>query len=397
LLQIHDEGIKRLDRYQNRPRIDKEYVEKSINYIKKLDQNLPVLTEQFLGMFSVDLRYSVTANNMWATSFWTGMLWLAYEVTGHEKYRQVGEIHLESFRERLENRINIDHHDIGFLYTLSAVAAYKLTKNETAKELALKAANYLIGRFKEKGRFIVAWGELGDRNDPRANRIIMDCLMNLPLLYWATETSGDSKYNQIAREHLEQTIKYLVRRDGSTFHTFVFEFDTDQPLFGKTHQGYADNSCWARGQAWGIYGFPLSYNYTGDWGLIELTKKVTNYFLNRLPEDQICYWDLVFIEGTEERDSSGAAIAVCGLLELAKHLPLSDESHYYYGNAALKILDSLMQNYTTIDHPQSNGILLHAVSTKPGGSGVDECCIWGDYYYYFEALVRLMNDWKLYW
>ncbi|MNP52261.1 Unsaturated chondroitin disaccharide hydrolase [compost metagenome] len=129
---------------------------------------------------------------------------------------------------------------------------------------------------------------------------------------------------------------------------------------------------------------------------MELSKKLANYFLNRLPEDHVCYWDLTFTSGQEERDSSAAAIAVCGLLEITKHLPLTDEKKPIYETAALKIMKSLTENYTSKTDPNSNGILLHSVYNKNKGNGVDECCLWGDYYY-FEALVRLLKDWKLYW
>lgn len=118
--------------------------------------------------------------------------------------------------------------------------------------------------------------------------------------------------------------------------------------------------------------------------------------LNRLPEDNVCYWDLIFTEGNEERDSSSAAIAVCGLMELSKHLQSGSDYKIIYENAALKMLESLIKNYTTAHLPESNGILLHAVYAKPDKKGIDECCIWGDYFY-FEALVRTMKEWKLYW
>jgi len=171
---------------------------------------------------------------------------------------------------------------------------------------------------------------------------------------------------------------------------------TGEPKYGKTGQGYADNSCWARGQAWGIYGFTLSYVHTGDYRFIEIAKKLGNYFLNRLPEDDVCYWDLIFTKGGEERDSSAAAIAACGFLELSKHIPLADPSRRLYENAALRILKSLTENYTSSVMPESNAILLHAVGSKPVNSNVDEPLIFGDYYY-FEALVRLVKEWKMYW
>ena len=165
----------------------------------------------------------------------------------------------------------------------------------------------------------------------------------------------------------------------------------------EAHQGYADDTCWPSGQAWGISGFPLSYLYTGDTELLELTKKLSNYFLNRLPDDLISYWDLIFLEGNEqERDSSAAAIAACGLLELSKQLPLPDPSKNVYENAAMRILKSLHENYTAKNYPESNGGLIHAVYNKPRGMGIDECNIWGDYFY-FEALIRVVKDWKPYW
>lgn len=154
--------------------------------------------------------------------------------------------------------------------------------------------------------------------------------------------------------------------------------------------------CWARGQAWGIYGFPLSYKYTGDYSLITLGKKVANYFLNRLPEDSIAYWDLIFTSGPEERDSSSSAIAACGLLELSKYLPVTDSDKRLYENASLHIVKSLTDHYTSKAVSERSGVLLHGVYAKPHNKGIDEYTIWGDYYY-FEALVRLMKDWKLYW
>lgn len=394
---IIDEGIKNKHRYERRPEVDKAFVEKAIEHVlAKIDQSLETFTYKVPAPASKNGVYEAIDNIDWTASFWTGMLWLAYEVTGDEKYRKVGDIQVESFKHRLENRIEVDHHDLGFLYTLSCVSAYKLTGSEVAKETAIKAADLLITRYYDKAGIIQAWGNL---NDPaQRGRMIIDCNMNLPLLYWASEVTGDDKYREIAYSHVKQAAKYIVREDSSTFHTFYMDTETGAPLRGATHQGYADNSCWARGQAWGVYGFPLSYGYTKDWELIKLAKKITNYFLNRLPEDEICYWDLVFAEGTkdQERDSSSAAIATCGIMEMLKYMPLSDEYRLYYENAALSMLKSLASNYTTEVNRKENGILLHGVYAKPQGHGIDESCIWGDYYY-FEALVRALKDWNLYW
>ena len=393
--QVIDEGIRKLSSYAQQPVITKEYCEKAIQYIlKKIDENLDTFTYMFPAAASINNVYPAVENTNWTSCFWTGMLWLAYEVTGDEKYRKVAEIHLESFRRRIEEEIAIETHDLGFLYSLSCVAAYKLTGNEDAKKTALKAADSLMKRYFKKAGIIQAWGDLSDPD--QQGRMIIDCCMNLPLLYWAAGQTGERKYYDAAYSHICQAARYIIREDASSYHTFYINVETGEPRFGKTHQGYSDDSCWARGQAWAMYGFPLSYNYTGDWRLMDLNKKISNYFLNRLPDDDVCYWDLIFTGGSEERDSSSAAIAVCGMLEMAKHLPLTDSSKRVYENASLKILKSLTENYTSVTDLKSNGVLLHAVYGKPNGNGIDECCIWGDYYY-FEALVRVIKDWKLYW
>ena len=389
------ENIKNLERFEKTPAVDKAFVEKAIQHVlAKIDQSLDLFTDMFPDSSSENLVYKPIQNVEWTTSFWTGMLWLAYEYTGDEKYREVAEKQIQSFKERLEKRIEVDHHDLGFLYSLSCVSAYKLTGNEEAKEIALQAADLLITRYYDKAGIIQAWGNL---NDPKERgRMIIDCNLNLPLLYWASEVTGKQIYKEIAEIHVLQAAKYIVRPDASTYHTYYMDPETGEPLYGNTRQGYSDDSCWARGQAWGIYGFPLSFHYTNNWSLIELTKKLTNYYLNRLPEDEICYWDLIFTEGGEERDSSAAAITICGLLEMSKYLPVTDPEKKIYENAALKMVESLYNHYTTDIESPANGILKHAVYFKGGGRGVDESCIWGDYYY-FEALIRLVKDWKMYW
>lgn len=388
------EWLSAKERYGNEITINKEFCKEAIDYIlQKVDENIETFKNGFPSSACVNGYYQIIGNTDWTNSFWTGMLWLAYEVTGNVKYRNEAERHLDSFEERIDKKICTDMHDLGFLYSLSCVAAYRLTGNERAKAIALKAADLLMHRYFEKAGIIQAWGDLSDPE--QQGRMIIDCCMNLPLLYWASDITGDKKYYNAAYSHVKQAVKYIVREDASTFHTFYMDVKTGEPRFGKTHQGYSDDSCWARGQAWAIYGFVLSYIYTKDSNLIDETKNVANYFLNRLPEDNVCYWDLIFTEGNEERDSSSAVIASCGLLELIKYLPLTDDAKKVYENAAAAMMKSLVENYTTANQA-SNGVLAHGVYGKPNGVGIDECNIWGDYYY-FEALVRLVKDWQLYW
>lgn len=374
---------------------DRDQAEEAAQYVlSKIDDNLNLFSDRFPSASSIGLMYAPEGNEGWTTGFWTGMLWLAYELTGDFKYRRTAEIQVESFKERAYRKLGTDTHDLGFLYSLSCVAAYKLTGNEEARQTAIEAADLLLERYFEKAGIIQAWGNL---NDPaERGRMIVDCCMNLPLLYWASETTGNVAFAEAAARHAEQSAAYLVRDDASTYHTYYMDVESGAPKYGQTHQGYADDSCWSRGQAWAIYGFPLSYRYTGNAGLLEHSRRLAHYFLNRLPEDRVAYWDLIFTNGDQERDSSASAIAVCGLLEMADHLKTAGDSGILYENASLHILKSLSERYTTALHPQSNGILKHAVYNKPRGMGIDECCIWGDYYY-FEALVRVLKDWKPYW
>jgi hypothetical protein len=359
-----------------------------------IDRNLLHFGDAFPAPSSVNLVYPTIGNNEWTNGFWTGMLWLAYEVTGAQRYRDAAESHVRSFYTRQLERQNTNHHDLGFLYSLSCVAAYKLTGSTVAAEAAMGAARLLLERYLPQAGIIQAWGDL---NDPaQSGRMIIDCNLNLPLLYWASDYSGEPRFRQAADRHIEQAARHIVRADGSTFHTFFFDAASGAPKQGKTHQGYADDSCWSRGQAWGISGFPLVFRHNGDTRLIALSKVLANYYLNRLPADGICYWDLIFTSGEQERDSSAAAIATCGLLELAKNLPQLDPMRAQYERAALGMVNELSEHYLNLDGAPGSALLKHGVYHKPNGVGVDEGCIWGDYFY-FESLVRLTRTWEAYW
>lgn len=362
--------------------------------LAQIDRNLAHFGARFPAPSSVDGIYPAMDNIEWTNGFWTGMLWLAYELTGEARYRDAAEVHVLSFHQRQQDQHNTNHHDLGFLYSLSCVAAYKLTGSSVAAEAAMGAARLLLTRHSERTGIIQAWGDL---NDPaQSGRMIIDCNLNLPLLYWASDYSGDLSFRDAANQHIEQAARHIVRADGSTFHTFFFDPATGQPRIGKTHQGYSDDSCWARGQAWGISGFPLVYRHNGDTRLIELSKVLANYYLNRLPEDGVCHWDLIFTSGDHERDSSAAAIAACGLLELARNLPLLDPLRVEYERAALGTMAQLAGRYATVDAAPGAGLLRHAVYHMPNKVGVNEACIWGDYFY-LEGLVRLTRIWQPYW
>jgi unsaturated chondroitin disaccharide hydrolase len=341
--------------------------------------------------------YRRIRNVEWTTSFWPGMLWLAYEATGEALFRDEGLARVADFRRRLDEREAVETHDLGFLYTLSCVAPWRLVGCAPGREAALKAATILLSRFFEKAGVIQAWGDLAD--PAQRGRIIIDCAMNLPLLFWASEETGNPYYREAASAHLRAANASLLRADASSYHTYYFDVRSGEPLRGATAQGRSDESCWARGQAWGIYGLALGFRYLRDPELLELASRLALYFLNRLPGDLVCYWDLSFSQGSEPKDSSAAAIAACGLLELSSNLPASDPRRRRYENAALAIGQSLASSYfatEAFDAARPSGLLLHSVYNKPKGEGVDEFCAWGDYFY-LELLARLTRPWKPYW
>lgn len=389
------EDICKKDEFLQSETLTKREVESAIEeVIAQIDLNMEYFETRFPYSATKQLKYPIIDNIEWTDGFWTGMLWLAYEYTNDEKYRTLAEKNVDSFHHRIKNNIEVDHHDLGFLYSPSCVAAYKLTGSEKAKEAALMAADKLITRWQSKGEFIQAWGEY---NNPEHYRFIIDCMLNIPLLYWASEVTGESKYESIARKHFATSCKYVIREDASAYHTFYMDPETGAPLRGATRQGYSDTSSWARGQAWGMYGIPLNFKYTKDEGVIDLYKGMSNYFLNRLPEDNVCYWDLIFVDDAKQsKDSSAAAIACCGMMEMNKYLPETDEDKEVYRKASHNIMRSLIKNYTSKNHEAGDPVLYHGVYSWHSGKGVDEGNIWGDYYY-FEALTRMLKNWNLYW
>ncbi|MEV7974203.1 glycoside hydrolase family 88 protein [Cellulomonas sp. NPDC089187] len=333
------------------------------------------------------------ANRGWTTGFWPGMQWLAVQ-TGARDLIDPAQRHAADFRRRVVAREELDHHDLGFLYTLSCVADWRATGDEQSRDTAVEAARLLLGRVLEPAGIVQAWGDLTD--PAHRGRTIIDSLMNMPLLTWAGEITGDPVFADIVRRHTEQLRRHIVRADGSTFHAFVWDPETGEPVGGNTEQGAGDGSCWSRGQAWGIYGFALNHEATGDPGLLTAAETCADYFLAHLPADRVPYWDLVYTDGSDApRDSSASAIAVCGLHELAR-LGSTPERRETYRVAAEDLLVRLVETCTPAPDA-SDALLLHSVYDAPRGIGVDEGSLWGDYFY-LEALVRhTVSDWQRPW
>lgn len=393
--KIHVEPINRKAEYEAAGFLTREEVTAAMDRVAdQVRCNMEYFGTRFPSSATRNQTYGVIDNIEWTDGFWTGLLWLCYEYTGDDAFKNLALKNVDSFLNRVEKRIELDHHDLGFLYSLSCVAGYKLTGSAEGRKAGLLAADKLMERFQEKGGFIQAWGELGARDN---YRLIIDCLLNIPLLHWAFLETGKPVYRNAAMRHYEAACNNVIRDDASAYHTFYFDPGTGEPLKGVTRQGYSDDSAWARGQAWGIYGIPLNYRYVKDDSAFNLFQGMTNYFLNRLPEDEVCYWDLIFTDGSNQsRDSSAAAIGVCGIHEMLKYLPEVESDKNTYRHAMHCILRSLMERYTAPEIKPGNPVLLHGVYSWHSGKGVDEGNIWGDYYY-MEALMRFYKDWNLYW
>ncbi|HEL1351305.1 TPA: glycoside hydrolase family 88 protein [Streptococcus equi subsp. zooepidemicus] len=393
--EVSLEPLMQTEAYSQQPCLTKADIEAAILLaLKQIRLNMDYFGTDFPTPATKDNHYSMMDNTEWTNGFWTGCLWLAYEYTGDDAIRSLAQANNLSFLERVTKSIELDHHDLGFLYSPSCMAEWKLLKTPEARLAVLKAADKLIERYQEKGGFIQAWGKLGQKED---YRLIIDCLLNIQLLFFASQETGDDRYRQMATNHFYASANNVIRDDASAYHTFYFDPETGEPVKGVTRQGYNDDSAWARGQAWGIYGIPLTYRFLKDPQLIALFKGMTHYFLNRLPKDQVSYWDLTFGDGSSQsKDSSATAIAVCGIHEMLKSLPESDPDKKSYQAAMHCMLRSLIDSYANRDIKPGAPLLRHGVYSWHSGKGVDEGNIWGDYYY-LEALLRFYKDWNPYW
>jgi len=367
-------------------------LERALERIDRLASRVPC---GFPSGYGQGNRYDRVENVEWTPGFWVGLLWLAYQQTGEQRYRRHAEALIPSFTGRLDAGGAATHtHDLGFLYTLSCVAAWRLTGCAEVRQLAIRAAEALAVRYWPTARIVQAWRSLEDPDE--RGRFIIDSAMNMPLLFFAAEETGRRQYRDIAVSHLDQCARLLVRPNGSTAHTCYVDVETGEPLRVRTHQGLADESCWARGQAWGTYGFALAYRYTGEERFREAARALGTYFVAHLLPDGTCAWDLdLRVADNPERDTSASAIAASGLFELSDLLSAGDPDRRRLHAAATVMVDALTHGYLSAN-PDEDGILRGGLCDRPLGRGVNECSLWGDYFY-LEALARARPGWSSFW
>lgn len=356
--------------------------------IARIRHNYDLFDGSFPSYGDGDKAYLLTKNKNWLASFWSGLLWLVYSQTKDSEDCQRAKALLPSFKARLDNNIHLNH-DLGFLFLLSARAHHQFLADDASKALALRAAEMLYKRFRPVGQYIQAWGDMDD--DKAIRRIIIDCMMNLPLLFWASEETGDKKYYDAAMAHARISQQFLMRDDYSSYHTYVFSHEDGSPITGKTHQGYADESLWARGQAWAIYGFTMAGEWSGEPSFIETAKKASERYIAEAPNNAIAPYDFRLPEDKATYpDSSADAILASGLLRLAK---LTQDKTYR--QQAEKLLLMLYENaFDTRSDAQ--GLLLHGTQHAPHDYGVDTYTIFGDYFF-LEAVLGLIDKAPDFW
>ncbi len=360
--------------------------------LKKTSYNLRRIGARFPHA-SQGGKYDLAEPAWWTAGFWPGMLWLLYNDSGDESLRAMAEQCEAQLDGVLDGFVRLDH-DIGFMWTLTSVASFKLLGSEASKLRALKAANYLAARFNLKGRYIRAWNPWYAGND-NAGWAIIDCCMNMPLLFWASEITGDPRFRHIAEAHMDTVLEHFLRPDGSVYHIIRFDPLTGERVEGIGGQGYAPESAWSRGTAWAIYGLTLAYHHTGKPDYLHAAKRVAHFFLAQLPEDHVPPWDFrAPAELRIYRDSSAGACAASGLLLLAEKA--NEMEGPTYRQSAERILKSLYQNYETWGDPGEEGLLLHGTSNYPEGKNIDVPLIYGDFFY-VEGLARLKGKGPFYW
>ena len=320
----------------------------------------------------------------WTNGFFGGTMWQLYHATKEPVYKENALFIEKALDKALMNEQGMDH-DSGFRWLPTAVANWRETGDKEGFNRGLIAASDLAGRFNPVGKFIRAWNDDGDGS--RAGWAIIDCMMNLPLLYWAYEQIHDPRFLQIATMHADTAQKYFIRQDGSSNHICIFDPATGEFLRTDGGQGYCVGSSWTRGQAWALYGFALSYIHTGNEEYLNTSRRVANYFIANTPESGLIPVDFRQPEDCTWQDSTAAAIAACGMLELAKHVKGADSRIYY--NAAVKMLKALDEHSCNWDENVDH--IVDKCSAAFHEDRHEYHIIYGDYYF-IEAIWKLTGE-----
>lgn len=326
-------------------------------------------------------QLKLVSSKDWTSGFFPGELWYLYEFTN----KKIWQKEAQTFTANIEKeKFNGTTHDMGFKIYCSFGNGYRLTKDPQYKDVIIQSAKTLSTRFNAKAGVLRSWDHNKDKWD---YPVIIDNMLNLELLFETTKLTGDSSFYKIAASHANTTMKNHFRRDYSSYHVVDYDTATGKVIKKTTHQGYSDESAWARGQAWGLYGYTMCYRETKDKAYLQQAEHIATFILNNpnLPKDLVPYWDFNAPNiPNEPRDVSAAAVIASGLYELSTY----SKNNKIYKQAADKIIENLTNNYRSKIGENYGFILLHSTGTKPSNSEVDVPISYADYYY-LEALLRM--------
>ena len=328
----------------------------------------------------------------WTNGFWPGICWLMYLETKKPQYKELAESLELQLDEALYGFKGL-HHDVGFMWLISSIANYRLTGHEKSRIRGQIAANYLAARFNIKGKFIRAWNEDKITHKDMTGWSIIDSMMNMPLLYWASENGDDPHFKYIAMEHADTVMNKFVRPDGSVNHIVNLDKETGDVIETFGGQGYENGSSWSRGQSWALYGFVLSYIHTGKREYLDTAKRVAHYFISNIYDDFIPACDFRAPKTPIVKDSTAGAIAACGLIEIAKSVGGYEQKLYI--EAAMKILKALEAKCCNWSENEQAILGMGTVAYHfEGGQHIP--IIYGDYYF-IEAILKLKGNELLFW
>lgn len=358
----------------------------------RLQEKMPCAIEKALALegipYSVEdgeWKESSRGITWWTNGFWPALMWRMSLLTGDVAYR-LEAMRAENLLDKALSQFEKLHHDVGFQWRISAGVHYDLDGNPASLRRTLLAASLLAGRMNPNG-FIRAWN--GEDN---AGWSIIDTMMNLPLLYWASEHTGDPRFRLTAMRHADGALKHFFREDGSVHHIVIYDPESGEVLETPRGQGYAPCSSWSRGQAWAIYGFALSYRHTGKQEYLDASRRVADYFLAHMPEDNITPCDFVAPETPIVKDNCAGCVAVCGLMELAGHL--GEEGKEYLRRAA-----GMLQSIEAEDIDWSRetpSLVRRCTSAYHSEAGRHIHMVYADYFF-VEAVARLLGEETLFW
>lgn len=351
--------------------------------VSRMGAKIPYIAED--GVYKEDKAQSDII--WWTNGFWPGICWQMWQAGGDDLFRKAAETCEEELDRALDQYTGL-HHDVGFMWLHSAVADYRLTGNERSLARGLHAAHLLAGRYNPRGRFIRSW------NRDRAGWVIIDSMMNIQLLFWASDVLKDPRFTYIAEDHADTLLRYTVRPDGSCNHIIVLDPTNGELLDTPGGQGYASGSSWSRGQAWAIYGYALASRHTGEQRYLDAAKRVAHYFMAnvaltgdvalldfRQPEEPV-YWDAI-----------AGCCAACGLLEIARQVPELEQG--LYRSWAIRILKATDRRFCDWD-PTRDGIVQMCSGAYHSEHDRHVPMVYGDYFF-LEGVLRLLGKDALLW